>query len=125
MNQVSFCGSIDTGDYELVAGLLRDWLRTDALHVKIRLFGEEMTYEDETIYLYCYNALIRPPNAPYFLLEGHTGGTLDEAAGWLRQLTRLCAGRGVSCTIDYQEVDEDGTPVSEEEFTVRDGFAER
>ncbi|GAA2851054.1 hypothetical protein GCM10010517_08610 [Streptosporangium fragile] len=109
MNQIDFRGTIDTNDDKLVAGLLRDWLKTDALHVKIRIFGEEMRYEDDTTYLYCYG-LGNPP----FLLEGHTGGTLDEAVAWLRQLKDLFADRGVTCLIDYEEVDEEGTSVSGE-----------
>ena len=56
MNKIAFYGSIYSGDYKIVASILKKWLLTDNLDIKIRLSGEEIVYDNEKIYLYCYNA---------------------------------------------------------------------
>jgi hypothetical protein len=117
MNRVAFYGTIRTADHEVVAELLRDWLKIENLDIKIRIVGVEITFENDTIYLYAHLATASPPGKQFFLLEGNIVATLDVANARLQQLLQLCRGNNVSCDLEYEEVDEEGNLVSEE-FTV-------
>lgn len=114
MDRVSFYGSIKTGDRQIVARLLGDWVKSRELDVRIRLSGVEIVYEDEAVYLYCYEAAIDPGQKPFYLLEGNMAGTLDDANARLSQLLQSCKERGIACTLDYVLVNENGDQVGEE-----------
>lgn len=113
MDTVSFHGSFETGNHELVAALLRDWVKARDIHVKIRLGGVEISHEDEVIYLYAHQASARG-RAPFFLLEGHMLGTLAEANARLQALLRACRDRDIACRLEYVQVNEDWAEVSEQ-----------
>ena len=114
MNRVAFYGSLWTGDYTIAADLLRSWLKTVDLDVKIRLSGEEIVYEDEELYLYCYSAASSQVGEPSFLLEGHTARSLDEARSMLQALSKLCRDQDIEGDFEYVAVNENGDEVSEQ-----------
>jgi hypothetical protein len=114
MNRISFYGTIYSGDFEVVKRILEEWLEPEALKVKIRLSGEEITYETEEFYLYCHNALGSEGVTPYYLLEGNTSLGLDGTRDRLEALLSLCKSENVVGTFEYVEVNDDGDQVSEE-----------
>lgn len=114
MNRTAFYGTIYTGDFDLIQRILQSWIGAGSLQVKIRLSGEEMTYESEALYLYCHNALGSQGSTPYYLLEGHTNSGLNETRQMLEKLVLLCKEQNVSCTCEYVEVNEAGDEVSDE-----------
>lgn len=114
MNRIAFYGSIWSGDYQLVANVLREWLKTDELDIKIRLGGEEIVYEDDKIYLYCYNAVADAEEKPSFLLEGNISATLDETKLLLQQLLQLYKSQNIVANFEYVEVNADGDEVSDQ-----------
>jgi hypothetical protein len=116
MNKIAFYGSIWSGDYQVVAALLRDWLKAEALDIKLRIGGEEIVYDSERLYLYVYNAAADEGVAPSFLLEGNLSGTLAEARELLQQLLALCKGQQIACNLEYVEVTENGDEVSEQHY---------
>lgn len=114
MNKIEFFGSIWSGDYKVVAALLGDWLETTDLDIKIRISGEEIVYEDDRLYVYCYSALSSEGVPPSFLLEGHLTGTLDEAKARLQQMLQLCKERQIDGDFECVEVNEDGHEISDQ-----------
>ena len=114
MNKIAFYGRIYSGDYKVVAAILKDWLKTEDLDIKIRLGGEEIVYEDERIYLYCYNSVTEERAAPNFLLEGNTSSTLDEVKALLQLLLQLYQEQKIDSSFEYVEVTEDGDEVTEQ-----------
>jgi hypothetical protein len=111
MDRIAFYGNLETGDCEAVTLLLRDWLKTEQLDVKVGRVGLEIVYEVEGFYLYCHEAGSQPGQAPFYLLEGHLDGTLDVANARLKELARLCAERNIGCGFEYVQVNEDGDEV--------------
>ncbi|WP_157777522.1 hypothetical protein [Nocardia terpenica] len=108
----SYHGSIETDSPEAVEQILRAWLSTDDLRMQARR-GWETRYETDGFEMLCYEA--SPQNPPnYFLLEGQIDGTVDNAASQLRKLAEHCRTAGVGFSVDYEEVDADGNPLSEE-----------
>jgi len=85
MNKIAFYGTIDSGDYKLIAAIFKNWLKTEELDIKIRISGEEIVYENEQIYLYSYNSMTTEGVPPSFLLEGNMSKTLDEVKVLLQQ----------------------------------------
>jgi hypothetical protein len=114
MNKIAFYGSIWSGNYKVVAAVLGKWTKTEDLNIKIRLGGEEIIYEDEQIYLYCYNAVTNEVTPSSFLLEGNISRTLDEAKLLLKQLLELCKAHQIVGSFEYVEVTEYGDEVSNE-----------
>ncbi|BAZ27730.1 hypothetical protein NIES4074_01580 [Cylindrospermum sp. NIES-4074] len=114
INRTAFYGSIYSGDYQVVANLLKNWVQSEDLNIKIRLSGEEILYEDERLYLYCYNAMDNEGVASSFLLEGNMSGTLDETKVFLQQLRQLCKDQYIIGSFEYVEVTEDGVEVSDQ-----------
>ena len=114
MNRIAFYGSLWTNDYTVVADLIGKWVKTTNLDIKLRLSGEEIVYEDEHLYLYCYNAVSSEGIDPSFLLEGNMAGTLGEAKLMLQALAKLCTHHHVVGDFEYVEVNEDGDEVSEQ-----------
>ncbi|WP_414550103.1 hypothetical protein [Anabaena sp. CCY 0017] len=114
MNKIAFYGSIYSGDYNIVASILKKWLLTDNLDIKIRLRGEEILYEKEKIYLYCYNAVIDEVEEPSFLLEGNISETLDQVKALLQQLLQKYREQDINSNFECVEINEDGNEVSEQ-----------
>lgn len=114
MNRTAFYGTIYTDDFEVVKRILKKWLGTEALDVKIRLSGEEITYETEEFYLYCHNAIGSQGITPYYLLEGNTSLGLDETRYRLEKLLSLGKAENVVATFEYVEVNDAGEEVTEE-----------
>ena len=113
MNRIAFYGTIYTGDFEVVRKILLAWVGADELDVKIKLSGEEITYESETLYLYCHNVVGQTDN-PRYLLEGNASGGLEETKQKLEKLLQLCKENNVVCSSEYVEVNEAGDEVSEQ-----------
>ncbi|MEV2226245.1 hypothetical protein [Nocardia vinacea] len=112
MPSTSFHGSFETGDPEIVEQILRSWLSTDDLRVQPRR-GWETHYETDGFELLCYEA--SPQNPPnYFLLEGHIDGAVEDAVARLHELAEQCRSAKLEFSIDYEEVDAAGNPLSEE-----------
>ncbi|MET8877013.1 hypothetical protein [Nocardia sp. NPDC004604] len=87
-------------------------MATDDLRMRPRR-GWETHYESDGFELLCYEA--DPQNPPnYFLLEGHIDDTVDAAVSRLHELAEQCRGANLEFSIDYEEVDADGNPLSEE-----------
>jgi hypothetical protein len=114
MNRIAFYGRIYSDDYMVIAALLKNWLKTEDLDIKIRLNGEEIVYEDDQIYLYCYNSVAKEGVTPNFLLEGNMSGTLDAVKVLLHQLLQLCQEQNITSSFEYVEVTEDGDEVTEQ-----------
>jgi hypothetical protein len=114
MNRTAFYGTIYSGDFEVIKRILEKWLGPEVLDVKIRLSGEEITYETEEFYLYCYNAIGSEGVTPYYLLEGNTTVGLDETRHRLENLLSLCKAENLAATFEYVEVNDAGEEVSEE-----------
>ncbi len=114
MNKIAFYGTIYSGDYKVVAAILKNWLKTEDLDIKIRLSGEEIVYETEEFYLYSYNSVTVEGVPPSFLLEGNMSGTLEEVKALLQQLWQLCQEQNITSSFEYVEVTEDGDEVSEQ-----------
>jgi len=112
VNLTAFYGTIYTGDLEVLRTILQQWLGPESLDTKIRLSGEELTYESENLYVYCHNAVGQTDN-PRYLLEGNTSVGLDETSRRLKELLKLCQGHNVVCSLEYVEVNEAGEEVSE------------
>ncbi|GAJ80697.1 hypothetical protein NBRGN_029_00250 [Nocardia brasiliensis NBRC 14402] len=110
--RTSFHGSLETSDPEIVEQVLRAWLSTDTLRMRPRR-GWETYYEADGFELLCYEA--ESPSSPdYFLLEGHIDGSVEAAVHRLHQLVEQCRQANIGFAIDYEEVDDDGNPVSAE-----------
>ncbi len=114
MNRIALYGRIYSGDYKVVAAILGAWLKSEKLDIKIRLGGEEITYEDNRIYLYSYNGATGEGVPPNFLLEGNMSGTLDQAKTMLEQLLQLCKDQRIIGCFEYVEVTEDGDEISDQ-----------
>ncbi|MFN6518729.1 MAG: hypothetical protein RMY29_030145 [Nostoc sp. CreGUA01] len=114
MNKIAFYGTIYSGDYKVVAAILKNWLKTEDLDIKIRLSGEEIVYETEEFYLYSYNSVTVEGVPPSFLLEGNMSGKLEEVKALLQQLWQLCQEQNITSSFEYVEVTEDGDEVSEQ-----------
>ncbi|KZM69171.1 hypothetical protein IU500_26270 [Nocardia terpenica] len=115
MQRTEFRGDIATGDHENAQAILRTWLSADELTMKSHRSRWEVSYRDDTLELYCYQA--KPPAGTaysFFVLEGDLHGPTADAAARLETLGRLCRERGLPFEIDYVEVDADGEPLGEE-----------
>ncbi|WP_396147530.1 hypothetical protein [Flavobacterium sp.] len=119
MNKIAFYGSIYSGDYKIVASILKKWLLTDNLDIKIRLSGEEIVYDNEKIYLYCYNAVIDEGEEPSFLLEGNISQTLDQVKALLHQLLQLYREQDINSNFECVEINENGDELSEQCYLSR------
>ncbi|MFE7799421.1 hypothetical protein [Nocardia sp. NPDC057440] len=112
MPSTAFHGSIETGDPEIVEQILRSWLSTDDLRMLPRR-GWEAHYEKDDFEILCYEA--SPQNPPnYFLLEGHIDVAVEAAVSRLHELAERCRNAKLEFSIDYEEVDVAGNPLSEE-----------
>ena len=114
MNRIAFYGSLWTGDYKAVVRLMGEWVKSPHLDIKLRISGEEISYEDERLYLYCYNAVSTEGIKPSFLIEGNMAMTLDKAKLMLQDLKKLCIKYHFESNFEYVEVNEDGDEISEQ-----------
>ena len=105
---------MQTEDGSVALTVLESWLGAgNALRHKVRLFGEEIVFEDAELYVYAYTgAAAAGPN--WFLLEGHTTAELAAAIARFELLLARCTEAGVVATVDLCEIDEDGDPVGDE-----------
>ncbi|MFI5780504.1 hypothetical protein [Nocardia sp. NPDC051570] len=112
MSRTSFHGSFETSSPEAVEGVLRSWLSTDDLRMRLRR-GWETHYETEGFEVLCYEESPQT-SSEGFLLEGHIDGMVDAAASRLQELAEHCRNVKLEFTIDYEEVDLEGNPLSGE-----------
>ncbi|MGX1778028.1 hypothetical protein ACWIGW_38390 [Nocardia brasiliensis] len=97
--------------------VLRAWLSTDELRMRPRR-GWETHYEADGCELLCYEA--ESPGSPdYFLLEGRIDGAAEAGLQRLQQLVEQCRQANIGFAIDYEEVDDDGNPLSAEKTLTR------
>ena len=114
MNKIEFYGSIYSDNYKIVASIFKKWLLTDNLDIKIRIMGEEIVYDSDKVYLYCYNASIGKRENPFFLLEGNMYETLEEGKFLLQQLFNLFQEANIVSKFECAEVNENGDEISEQ-----------
>lgn len=112
MDRAAFYGSIYSGDDQVVAAIFREWLKTDALDIKLRLGGVEIVY-DYGLYLYSYNAAPQEGVPASFLIEGNTSGTLEQVRAQLQQLLQLCKERSLDANFEYVQIDAEGDELSD------------
>lgn len=110
MSQTNFYGRISSADIEAVRELLQAWLGVDGFQETLKLSGDQLVYEADATYVYCYAA----DGGSYFLLEGHRDTGLDETRLWLQRLCEACAARRVSAALEYVAVDQAGQEISEQ-----------
>jgi hypothetical protein len=108
MTRTAFYGNISTPDAQIVRSLLETWLDTQNVKAKLKLTGNQFVYEDERIYVYCYNADAAPEGHEMFLLEGNTADGLDETRLLLQRFRKLCEERDLDCDLEYVALDESG-----------------
>ncbi|MFF2554477.1 hypothetical protein ACFVUS_25985 [Nocardia sp. NPDC058058] len=121
MTRIAFYGDIAASESRPVSSVLTNWLDRGPLNGRERMFGYELTYEDESTYLYCHEAATAPGRPTHYLIEGTLDGDESESVANLKQLINLCASSGLSCEIDYMPVDSEGEPVGAEvTMTTRD-----
>jgi hypothetical protein len=115
MSKIEFYGSICTKEHEELGSILNQWLGLEAsLHIKIRMSGEEIVYEDATLYIYCFNDIDYEGVESSFLVEGHCARSMDECKVLLENLQQVCKDRNLESSFDYAEVNDDGERISEE-----------
>ncbi|WP_040776356.1 hypothetical protein [Nocardia pneumoniae] len=108
----SYHGTFYTDSPEIMEQILRSWLSVDDLQMKPHR-GFQMHYETDGFELYCYDA--GGPGGPtYFLLEGRIEDTPDIATARLGKLAEHSRNVGLEFSIDYEEVDEEGNPLTAE-----------
>ncbi|MBF6165053.1 hypothetical protein IU486_09740 [Streptomyces gardneri] len=112
MTITSYHGTFYTDRPEVMEQILRAWVAKQALQMKPHR-GFQVHYETDGFELYCYDA--GGPEAPiYFLLEGRIEDAADSAADRLRNLAEHSRNAGLEFSIDYEEVDAEGNPLSAE-----------
>jgi hypothetical protein len=112
MNMIAFYGIIYSGDYQVIANILKKWIQSEDLTFKIKLLDEEFVYEDEQFYLYCYTGS-NDGGTPHFLLEGNILG-IDQAKASLNLLHKICEDQHIIGRFEYVEVSENGNELSEQ-----------
>lgn len=113
VSRIAFYGSLWCADHDEVVAILGEWVEASALDTKTRLFGEEIVYESDQLYFYCYSVDAPPGVGESFLIEGHILGSLEDARSSLRRLSSACAGLQVDSDLEYVEVDTEGKEVSD------------
>ncbi len=115
MSKIEFYGSICTGEHEELGAILKQWLGLEAsLDIKIKMSGEEIVYEDATLYIYCFTDIVDEGVEPSFLLEGHCARSVDECKVLLESLHQICKARNLESSFDYAEVNDEGERIGEE-----------
>lgn len=105
-------GRFYTGEFDLVTRILETWIAPAQLRAKIRISGEEISYEDEGLSFYCHDA------AGTYLLEGETRESLEATRAMLERLLAIARDVKVTATFEYVEVSESGEQLGDE-FEVR------
>lgn len=124
MNRISFHGDIKSDSSNLVLTTFKEWLHTDSIDAKDRMFGFELTYDDDITYVYCHEATMPPGSDRLFLVEGSINSIESDPVRKLKGLVRLCTSKGIECALDYTPVDSEGEPVGEEvTLTASDSLA--
>ena len=101
-----------TDDWQSVESIMRSWLAADDLEMKSR-HGLEMNYRTDSMEFTAFEGVSSQPSN-YFQLEGHIGDAVEAAVDKLRNLRETCRSAGVDFSGEYEELDEDGNPLSDE-----------
>ncbi len=112
-NRSAFTGGIESGDFGLIRSVLEAWMGAP-LKVKVKLSGEQLTYDDEARSLYCYRAYTTNPAYDEFLIEGRVNQGLGECRKHLEALIAVFQSHGVTSAFDYNEIDEAGETSGEQ-----------
>jgi hypothetical protein len=114
MKKIAFYGSIWVDDFKIINSILKKWLNVNRLETKIKLSGEEITYQNETIYIYCHADTSSEEEDPSYLIEGEMAASIDDARVKLNNLLKICESYNIEHDFEYVEVDKDGKEVSEQ-----------
>lgn len=112
-NRSAFVGGIETGDFGLVHSVLEAWFGAP-LKVKVKLTGEQLTYDDDVRSLYCYRAYTTNPAYEEFLVHGRVNLGLAACRQQLEALIAAFKSHNVTCGFDYNEIDEAGETSGEQ-----------
>ncbi len=112
MTQLSYNGRLFTGEIAPVRDVLAQWLDVPDLDTREGSFGREIFYEQDGTKLYCEP--VPDPGKPRFLLSGTLSGTTAQGDEKLRSLLTLARARGIRVSLQYEVVDEEGNPLSDE-----------
>jgi|SRR5271157_1243878 len=112
MNRVKFFGEAYTHDSELVRSVLAKWSSATDLEVRVKIFGDRVTYEDDVTYVFA--EIGTGPGQQDCLLQGHLLTSLDDAKKRLQSLVDMSKARGVEAYVDFTEVNDTGDDVSNE-----------
>ncbi|MGX1811050.1 hypothetical protein ACWIGI_35470 [Nocardia sp. NPDC055321] len=97
-----------------MAAVITRWLGTTAVKAKDRMFGFELTYEDDSIYVYCHEAQGGREYRSYYLVEGVIETSDANPVERLTGLVRIAVADGLDCSVDYTPVDAEGEPIGDE-----------
>lgn len=116
--RTAFYGTLYTADFEQVSTVLSDWVQQGDLAVKIKLLTDEIVHDTPELYFYCHSAPEPDESGTaYYLLEGHTPASLEDARVTLQRLLEGCRAAQLECSLEYVAVNEDGDELSEQ-FTL-------
>ena len=111
--KTGFLGSIETDDLEQVLNGLRTWVGNDGLDVRMRLSGEEITYEDTRLELLCHRTMLagdteaEEASGGGFIIEGSIYDTEEEAEAVLEKLRATFEAMSVPIEVDVTEEDDE------------------
>jgi len=111
-NKTAFTGGIRTDNFGLLHQALREWIGVE-FNVKVKLTGEQLTYKDDRLSIYCYRAYSEHPGNNEFLIEGRTAAGLDITKHQLEMLFQRLQAAGVSSDFEYSALDEAGKSTGE------------
>lgn len=112
MNRTRFYGEAYVHDSEIVRRAVAQWVAANDLTVRVKVFGDQVIYEDETVYIFA--EIGTEVGQQDCLLQGHLVAGLQAATERLRNLVNLFKQNAVEVYIDCMEVDDAGDEVSEE-----------
>ncbi len=112
MPVVSFAGSIESRDESMVAGILREWLATRELDIKVRVLGWEIVFESPETYVYCYDAVGSPHEEAF--IQGRHNGDVSAAEALLTRLAAILRARRVGFVMEYVPLDDAGNELGPE-----------
>jgi hypothetical protein len=118
-SRTAFAGGIRTDDFSLVHQILREWLGA-SFNVRVKLTGEQLTYDDERLSIYCYRAYTQRADYNEFLLEGATVADLAVTRDRLAALSKKFQENGLDADFEYYQKDEAGRRAGETFFVPED-----
>lgn len=105
-------GSFYAADHDAMRDLVTDWIGFPT--VTHRMIGEELLYEDDTVYLSLQSAEFSPNALTTFVAMGSIAGDAAAARTHLDRLPPLCARHGVGCVLVASPLDDDEQPAGED-----------